>query len=66
MSYGSIDKVLYQESGDWWFLKWNHWYRYNIEVGLASVLAYLHQECKKQVIHRDIKGSNVMLILILD
>ncbi|KAI3810274.1 hypothetical protein L1987_19885 [Smallanthus sonchifolius] len=59
MSYGSIDKVLYQESGHLGFLKWGH--RYNIAMGLASVLAYLHQECEQQVIHRDIKASNVML-----
>ncbi|KAF5767131.1 putative protein kinase RLK-Pelle-L-LEC family [Helianthus annuus] len=65
MCYGSIDKVLYQESRHWGFLKWNNRYRYNIEVGLASVLAYLHQECEQQVIHHDIKASNVMLILIL-
>lgn len=59
MPYGSIDKVLYQDPDHWGFLKWNN--RYNIAIGLASALAYLHQECDKLVIHRDIKASNVML-----
>ncbi|XP_071740219.1 probable L-type lectin-domain containing receptor kinase S.7 [Rutidosis leptorrhynchoides] len=59
MPYGSIDKVLYQDPDLAGFLKWNH--RYKIAIGLASVLAYLHQECDKLVIHRDIKSSNVML-----
>ncbi|KAK8705915.1 hypothetical protein V6N13_049500 [Hibiscus sabdariffa] len=36
-------------------------HRQNIAIGLASVLAYLHQECEQQVIHRDIKTSNIIL-----
>ncbi|KAF5815108.1 putative protein kinase RLK-Pelle-L-LEC family [Helianthus annuus] len=59
MPYGSIDSVLYKDPDHWGFLKWIH--RYKIAIGLASVLAYLHQECDKLVIHRDIKSSNVML-----
>ncbi|CAA2972198.1 probable L-type lectin-domain containing receptor kinase S.7 [Olea europaea var. sylvestris] len=59
MPNGSLDKVLYQESENNNPLKWT--YRYYIAVGLASVLTYLHQECEQQVIHRDIKTSNVML-----
>ncbi|KAI3703077.1 hypothetical protein L6452_28832 [Arctium lappa] len=59
MPYGSVDKVLYQDPDDRGFLKWSH--RYKIAIGLASALAYLHQECDKLVIHRDIKASNVML-----
>ncbi|CAK9148873.1 unnamed protein product [Ilex paraguariensis] len=59
MSNGSLDKILYQESELGNPLKWP--YRYNIAIGLASVLTYLHQECEQQVIHRDIKTSNIML-----
>ncbi|GMY30947.1 probable L-type lectin-domain containing receptor kinase S.7 [Fagus crenata] len=59
MPNGSLDKVLYQESGQGTLLNWSH--RLNIVIGLASVLTYLHQECEQQVIHRDIKTGNVLL-----
>lgn len=59
MANGSLDKVLYQDSESGDDLKWSH--RYNIAVGLASALTYLHQECEQQVIHRDVKTSNIML-----
>ncbi|KAK2999577.1 hypothetical protein RJ639_024325 [Escallonia herrerae] len=59
MPNGSLDTLLYQESERGKPLKWPH--RYNIAVGLASVLTYMHQECEQQVIHRDIKTSNIML-----
>lgn len=35
--------------------------RYNIGHGLASALNYLHHECMQQVLHRDVKPSNVLL-----
>ncbi|XP_030519322.2 probable L-type lectin-domain containing receptor kinase S.7 [Rhodamnia argentea] len=59
MPNGSLDNLLYQEVEQGSLLKWPH--RLNIAVGLASVLTYLHQECEQQVIHRDIKTSNIML-----
>ncbi|XP_058115236.1 probable L-type lectin-domain containing receptor kinase S.7 [Magnolia sinica] len=59
MPNGSLDKVLYEESEAGTTLKWAH--RYKIVVGIASVLMYLHEECEQQVIHRDIKTSNIML-----
>ncbi|XP_022717879.1 probable L-type lectin-domain containing receptor kinase S.7 [Durio zibethinus] len=59
MPNGSLDKVLHPEPETGILLTWSH--RQNIAIGLASVLAYLHQECEQQVIHRDIKTSNIML-----
>ncbi|KAL8117897.1 L-type lectin-domain containing receptor kinase IX.1-like [Apium graveolens] len=35
--------------------------RYNITLGFASALLYLHEECEQCVVHRDIKSSNIML-----
>ncbi|KAG6619129.1 hypothetical protein I3842_05G029600 [Carya illinoinensis] len=35
--------------------------RYNVTLGLASALLYLHEESGQYVVHRDIKSSNIML-----
>jgi serine/threonine protein kinase len=60
MPYGSLDRMLYEEGSELGiFLNWAH--RQKIAVGLASSLTYLHHECEQQVIHRDIKTSNIML-----
>ncbi|KAG1327440.1 Protein kinase domain [Cocos nucifera] len=57
MPNGSLDKALYCRPES--MLKWSQ--RYNVATGIASVLTYLHQGCEQQVIHRDIKTSNIML-----
>ncbi|KAE9596408.1 hypothetical protein Lal_00048732 [Lupinus albus] len=59
MPNGSLDKMLYKEPERGKLLNWPN--RFNIAVGLASVLVYLHQECEKRVIHRDIKTGNILL-----
>ncbi|MCL7033335.1 hypothetical protein MKW94_014452 [Papaver nudicaule] len=56
MANGSLDKALFETR---FVLLWIH--RRKILIGVASALAYLHQECENQVIHRDVKTSNIML-----
>ncbi|KAG5232699.1 clavata1 receptor kinase family protein [Salix suchowensis] len=40
--------------------------RYNIAVGVAQGLNYLHHDCHPPVIHRDIKSNNILLDANLD
>ncbi|KAD0851877.1 hypothetical protein R6Q59_011515 [Mikania micrantha] len=56
MPNGSLDKALFESR---FTLQWAH--RKKILMGVASALAYLHHECENQVIHRDVKASNIML-----
>ncbi|EPS57687.1 hypothetical protein M569_17130, partial [Genlisea aurea] len=35
--------------------------RYKVAVGIAEGLLYLHSDCQKRIIHRDITASNVLL-----
>ncbi|GLT69744.1 hypothetical protein SLA2020_418710 [Shorea laevis] len=56
MPNGSLDKALFEARTP---LPWSH--RRKILLGVASALTYLHQECENQVIHRDVKTSNIML-----
>ncbi|EPS66505.1 lectin receptor kinase-like protein, partial [Genlisea aurea] len=56
MANGSLDKALFESRAP---LPWLQ--RKKILLGVASALSYLHQECENQVIHRDIKTSNIML-----
>lgn len=35
--------------------------RFKVAVGIAEGLRYLHHECHRRIIHRDIKASNILL-----
>ncbi|KAG0457366.1 hypothetical protein HPP92_022523 [Vanilla planifolia] len=57
MANGSLDRFLFGESGS--SLTWKQ--RFDIIVGTAKGIAYLHHEFHVCIIHRDIKPSNVLL-----
>ncbi|CAM6107841.1 unnamed protein product [Calypogeia fissa] len=57
MPNGSVDQHLYHETDS--VLTWSR--RLKIVSGVATALAYLHEEWEQRVIHRDVKSSNVML-----
>ncbi|XP_076945339.1 uncharacterized protein LOC143616383 [Bidens hawaiensis] len=57
MTNGSLGEALHgrgQMLVDWVL-------RYNIAVGVAQGLAYLHHDCHPPVIHRDVKPNNILL-----
>ncbi|KAJ6889969.1 receptor-like cytosolic serine/threonine-protein kinase RBK2 isoform X2 [Populus alba x Populus x berolinensis] len=53
---GSLASLLYgpKEKLDWRI-------RYKIALGTARGLLYLHEECQRRIIHKDIKASNILL-----
>ncbi|CAK9185257.1 unnamed protein product, partial [Ilex paraguariensis] len=59
MPNGSLDKILHKRSSATKFLTWER--RLNIVLGVSSALIYLHEECERQIIHRDVKTCNIML-----
>ncbi|OVA19205.1 Protein kinase domain [Macleaya cordata] len=57
MANSSLDKFLYGDRRG--SLNWKQ--RFDIIVGIARGLAYLHNEFHARIIHRDIKSSNILL-----
>ncbi|TKW08444.1 hypothetical protein SEVIR_6G028100v4 [Setaria viridis] len=54
---GSLDRALFGDSG--LNLDWPT--RFEIILGIARGLTYLHEESSVRIVHRDIKASNVLL-----
>uniref|UniRef100_A0A0E0DP04 non-specific serine/threonine protein kinase n=1 Tax=Oryza meridionalis TaxID=40149 RepID=A0A0E0DP04_9ORYZ len=54
---GSLDQALFRDTG----LKLDWTKRFEIILGIARGLTYLHEESSVRIVHRDIKASNVLL-----
>jgi hypothetical protein len=57
MPNGSLDTHLFQSHTT--VLKWST--RYQIALGVARGIAYLHEKCRDCIIHCDIKPENILL-----
>ncbi|GAB4854577.1 G-type lectin S-receptor-like serine/threonine-protein kinase SD2-5 [Ancistrocladus abbreviatus] len=59
MANGSLDKWIFKRNNEGSALGWET--RFNIALGTAKGLAYLHEDCDVKIIHCDIKPENVLL-----
>ncbi|KAK7388178.1 hypothetical protein VNO78_22987 [Psophocarpus tetragonolobus] len=57
MKNRSLDLIIYGKSDQ--FLKWS--IRFQIIIGVARGLQYLHEDSHLRIVHRDIKASNILL-----
>ncbi|KAJ4808504.1 Leucine-rich repeat transmembrane protein kinase [Rhynchospora pubera] len=59
MENNSLGRALFGQVEHQLKLDWNM--RYNICIGIARGLAYLHEESTLRIVHRDIKPTNILL-----
>ncbi|KAJ4964888.1 hypothetical protein NE237_016737 [Protea cynaroides] len=60
MKNGSLDSFLFaSEDPSGKFLDWEA--RFNIALGTARGITYLHEECRDCIVHCDIKPENILL-----
>ncbi|KAL5698212.1 hypothetical protein ACHQM5_029281 [Ranunculus cassubicifolius] len=58
MSNGSLDSIIFDKKKSA-LLDWQM--RFNIILGIARGLLYLHHDSRLRIIHRDLKASNILL-----
>ncbi|KAE7997556.1 hypothetical protein FH972_002181 [Carpinus fangiana] len=59
LSRGSLEENLHGNKKDVKAFGWQE--RYNVAMGVAEALDFLHNSCAEPVIHRDVKSSNILL-----
>ncbi|KAK9096203.1 hypothetical protein Sjap_021700 [Stephania japonica] len=59
LSRGSLERNLHGDEKNKATFGWNE--RYNVALGVAEALDYLHSDSTQPVIHRDVKSSNILL-----
>nr|XP_043640178.1 LRR receptor-like serine/threonine-protein kinase HSL2 [Erigeron canadensis] len=59
MENGSLGDMLHIDPKGGFLLDWNK--RYEIALGAAQGLAYLHHDCVPSIVHRDVKSNNILL-----
>ncbi|XP_050278579.1 LEAF RUST 10 DISEASE-RESISTANCE LOCUS RECEPTOR-LIKE PROTEIN KINASE-like 2.3 isoform X1 [Quercus robur] len=59
MPNGSLDKFIFPDRENSTVLTWDR--IYEIAVGVAQGIEYLHQGCDMQILHFDIKPHNILL-----
>ncbi|KAF8055982.1 hypothetical protein N665_1279s0016 [Sinapis alba] len=59
LAKGSLERWIFKRRDGDILLDWDT--RFNIAVGTAKGLAYLHEDCDARIIHCDIKPENILL-----
>ncbi|XP_033135288.1 G-type lectin S-receptor-like serine/threonine-protein kinase SD2-5 isoform X2 [Brassica rapa] len=59
LAKGSLERWIFKRRDGDILLDWDT--RFNIAVGTAKGLAYLHEDCDARIIHCDIKPQNILL-----